>query len=63
MDDPPKAQALLAEINLEYPVNPTVEPAEEVKSWGEFREDDLNVSVAGALQVDAVKLMDRAGYR
>ncbi|MEE3320662.1 MAG: extracellular solute-binding protein [Pseudomonadota bacterium] len=59
----PKAQALLAEINLEYPVNPTVEPAEEVKSWGEFREDDLNVSVAGALQVDAVKLMDRAGYR
>ncbi|MZR63342.1 Fe(3+) ABC transporter substrate-binding protein [Alcanivorax sp. DP30] len=59
----PKAQHLLAEINLEYPVSPSVQPAEEVKSWGEFREDDLNVSVAGALQVDAVKLMDRAGYR
>ena len=59
----PEAQHLLAEINLEYPVNPTVESAEEVKSWGDFREDDLNVSVAGALQVEAVKLMDRAGYR
>lgn len=59
----PEAQHLLAELNLEYPVNPTVASAEEVKSWGEFSEDDLNVSVAGALQVEAVKLMDRAGYR
>ena len=59
----PLAQNLLADLNLEYPVNPTVSPADEVASWGDFREDDLNVSVAGALQVEAVKLMDRAGYR
>ena len=59
----PEAQKLLADRNMEYPVNAAVEPAEEVASWGEFPSDDLNVSVAGALQVDAVKLMDRAGYR
>lgn len=56
-------QQLLAEQNLEYPVNPAVQPVEFVASWGEFRSDDLNVSVAGKRQVQAVKLMDRAGYR
>lgn len=56
-------QHVLAEQNLEYPVNPQVDPTELVKGWGEFRADDLNVSVAGARQVQAVKLMDRAGYR
>ncbi|WP_323774898.1 extracellular solute-binding protein [Alcanivorax sp.] len=59
----PAAQQLLADRNLEYPVNASVKPPEEVRSWGEFKSDDLNVSVAGALQVEAVKLMDRAGYR
>lgn len=59
----PQAQKLLADKNLEYPVNPNVEAAPEVQSWGEFEADDLNVSVAGERQVEAVKLMDRAGYR
>jgi iron(III) transport system substrate-binding protein len=56
-------QQLLAEQNLEYPVNPAVAPTGLVADWGEFRADDLNVAVAGQRQVDAVKLMDRAGYR
>ena len=56
-------QQVLAEQNLEYPVNPAVQPTGLVTGWGEFRSDDLNVSVAGARQVQAVKLMDRAGYR
>jgi iron(III) transport system substrate-binding protein len=56
-------QQLLAEQNLEYPVNPVVSATDLVTGWGEFRGDDLNVSVAGARQVQAVKLMDRAGYR
>jgi iron(III) transport system substrate-binding protein len=34
-----------------------------VTGWREFKGDDLNVSVAGSRQVQAVKLMDRAGYR
>ena len=58
-----KAQRLLADGNMEFPVNPAVPPAEAVAAWGEFRADDLNVEVAGRRQVEAVKLMDRAGYR
>lgn len=56
-------QQLLAEQNMEYPVNPAVQPTGVVTAWGEFRGDDLNVAVAGQRQVEAVKLMDRAGYR
>ena len=56
-------QQLLAEQNLEYPVNPAVSPTGLVADWGQFRADDLNMAVAGQRQVDAVKLMDRAGYR
>ena len=56
-------QQLLAEQNMEYPVNPAVSASGVVATWGEFRGDDLNVAVAGSRQVEAVKLMDRAGYR
>lgn len=59
----PEAQKLLADGNLEYPASSGVEAAEQVKAWGDFKADDLNVSVAGSRQVEAVKLMDRAGYR
>jgi iron(III) transport system substrate-binding protein len=58
-----EAQALFAGMNLEYPANPTVELDPAVKAWGEFRQDLINVSRAGALQVEATQLMDRVGYR
>jgi iron(III) transport system substrate-binding protein len=59
----PEAQADFAGLNAEYPVNPNVEPAPQVKAWGEFKADALNVNEAGRLQADAIRLMDRAGYR
>lgn len=58
-----KAQELFAGLNLEYPVNPKVKPNELVASWGEFKQNFINVSRAGELQQEAVKLMDRAGYK
>ncbi len=58
-----EAQAMFAGLNMEFPVNPEVPVDELVKSWGEFKADDLNVEVAGRRQVEAIKLMDRAGYR
>ena len=58
-----QAQKILAGLNLEYPVHPEVEPDPLVAEWGDFRADRLNVSAAGQRQVEAVKLMDRAGYR
>ncbi|PLX87231.1 MAG: Fe(3+) ABC transporter substrate-binding protein [Desulfuromonas sp.] len=58
-----KAQNLFADANMEYPVNPNVEAHEYVKAWGTFKASDQNLADAGALQSDAIKLMDRAGYR
>lgn len=56
-------QALFSELNLEYPANPAVPSVPLVQSWGEFRQDDLNVEAAGRRQAEAVMLMDRADYR
>ena len=58
-----KAQKLFADLNLEFPANPNVKAAKEVQNWGTFKQNKLNVSVAGKLQAKAIKLMDRANYR
>jgi iron(III) transport system substrate-binding protein len=59
----PAAQAEFAQNNLEFPVNPEVEPRGIVQEWGEFRADDTPLQIAGERQAQAVRLMDRAGYR
>jgi iron(III) transport system substrate-binding protein len=59
----PEAQSLFASLNLEYPANPAVKPDQRVLAWGEFKSNPLNVAQAGELQAEAVKLMDRVGYR
>lgn len=59
----PAAQNLFADENLEYPANPAVKPHDIVAAWGTFKPDTINVAEAGRLQAQAVKLMDRAGYR
>lgn len=58
----PEAQAIYSADDSEYPVNSEVKPAPLLESWGEFKADTINVSEAGKLQAEAVKLMDRAGY-
>ena len=58
-----EAQALFADLNLEYPANPAVAPSALVASWGTFRQELINVSEAGRRQVEAVMLMDRVGYK
>lgn len=57
------AQKLFSDVNLEYPVNPKVTPDPTVAAWGKFRSNPLNVAKAGELQVEAIKLMDRVGYK
>lgn len=58
-----KAQSLFADVNLEYPVNPAVAPDKTVAAWGSFKQNLINVSEAGRLQAQAVRLMDRVGYK
>ncbi|MBI2877077.1 MAG: extracellular solute-binding protein [Candidatus Tectomicrobia bacterium] len=59
----PKAQNLFADSNLEYPANPAVQAHPDVAAWGKFKQNPINVNRAGELQAEAIKLMDRAGYR
>lgn len=57
------AQQLFAELNMEYPANPQAQVGELMRSWGTFKANPMNIAQAGALQAQAVKLIDRAGYR
>ena len=58
-----KAQTIFANVNMEYPVNANVEADPFVASWGTFRENEINLKNAGEKQAQAIKLMDRAGYK
>jgi len=58
-----EAQKQFAGDNLEFPANPAVEPVATVRAWGKYKPNVINVADAGELQADAVKLMDRAGYK
>jgi len=59
----PEAQSIFAGVNQEFPANPNVAPSEEVAAWGEFKADTIPVEVAGKRQAEAIRLMDRAGWR
>lgn len=59
----PAAQSWYAEVNYEYPVNSSVKPGGLIASWGEFKADTVNLSKLGELNAEAVKTMDRAGWK
>lgn len=58
-----EAQRMFADLNLEYPVNSKVARNVIVQGWGDFKASDMNLARVGARQKDAIKAMDRAGYR
>lgn len=58
-----EAQQQLMSLNMEYPVLADLPYSDQLQGWGEFKADAVNVSEAGRLQADAVKLMDRVGYK
>lgn len=59
----PGAQRYFAEGNHEYPVAPDVEPDPVLQGWGDFVTDDVNAASFGKHNAEAVKIMDRAGWR
>ena len=58
-----KAQAIYGSLNKEYPANQNIASDDVVSAWGSFKQDSMNLSQAGILQADAVKLMQIQGYR
>ncbi len=59
----PTAQEFFALGNNEYPVVPGTPVAEVVKSFGDFKVDTVNVSAYGENNDEAVRIMDRAGWK
>ncbi|MEM6459962.1 MAG: Fe(3+) ABC transporter substrate-binding protein [Planctomycetota bacterium] len=59
----PEAQQLWAVANFEYPTVPGVEPPEVMKPYGEFKQDTINAAELGDNNREAVRVMDRAGWR
>lgn len=58
-----EAQRWYADVNFEYPVRKDVAPNELLKSWGEFKADTINLNQLGVNNAEAVKIMDRAGWK
>lgn len=57
-----EAQDLYGKINYEYPVNPAVEPAPDLKALGAFKEDQMPIARIADLAPDAQKVIDRVGW-
>lgn len=58
-----EAQRWYADVNFEYPVRKDVAASDLLKSWGEFKADSINLDQLGANNAEAVKIMDRAGWK
>jgi len=58
-----QAQNLFTDLDMEYPANPKVKADTVLLGWGQFKQNPLNTAKAGERQADAVKLMDRVGYK
>ena len=59
----PEAQEFFALGNNEYPVVEGTPLNPVVESFGEFKDDTVNVSAYGKNNADAVKIMDRSGWK
>jgi iron(III) transport system substrate-binding protein len=59
----PEAQKVFADANNEFPVRADVPPAAVVAAWGDFKADPISVTALGKNNAEAVKLMDRVGWR
>jgi len=58
-----ESQRWYAEANNEYPVIDGVKISDTLKNWGSFKSDELNLSELGKNNIQAVRIMDRAGWR
>jgi len=55
-------QQQFANVNFEFPADPSVEPNEIVAAWGEFEADLPAVRQLGANQATAIEILSATGY-
>ena len=56
------SQQWYAEVNNEYPIIPEADIHEVLQKWGAFKADQLNMTLLGLHNSDAILAMDRAGW-
>lgn len=59
----PEAQKIFAEANYEFPVVAGIPSHPIVATWGDFKRDGLNAAIYGQNNAEALKIMDRAGWK
>ncbi len=59
----PQAQAIFAEGNMEYPVVADAAVHPFLRGLGDFRQDPVSASTLSAAMPEALRLMQRAGWR
>ena len=57
------AQEIYAGTVNEYPIRDGIALAPVVASWGEFKADDLELSLLGKHNAEAVRIADRVGWQ
>ena len=58
-----ESQQWYADRNNEFPVRDTVQVSSTLESWGSFKADTINVTELGRNNAEAIKAMDRAGWK
>jgi iron(III) transport system substrate-binding protein len=58
-----ESQRWYAGMNNEFPVRADIEVSETLRTWGGFDADQLNVTELGRNNANAIRAMDRAGWK
>ena len=58
-----ESQQWYADRNNEFPVRDAVQISSTLESWGSFKADTINVTELGRNNAEAIKAMDRAGWK
>jgi len=59
----PESQETFSAANFEFPVNPEAELPELLKSWGEFKAQEIDFADLGKYNARAVEIMNEAGWK
>lgn len=58
-----EGQGLFAELNHEFPINEDIKQSSTVTKWGRFKSDQVNLSLLGEYNTEAIRIADRVGWR
>lgn len=57
------AQNIIAPLNDEFPIRPSINPAPELAALGSFREENIPLDALGRHQAEAARIFEEVGWR